>query len=70
MALLAELRALAAGDSAAEAAADAVRRALVETVQQDDRTALVAALDEALLGLRPRPARPVGGLVAARAAAG
>jgi hypothetical protein len=71
VALLAELRALAAGDAAGEVAVDAVRRALVETVQQDDRAALVAALDEALLGLRPRPARPVGGLVAAaRAAAG
>jgi hypothetical protein len=70
IALLAELRALAAGDAVGEAAVDAVRRALVETVQQGDRSALVAALDEALLGLRPRPARPVGGLVAARAAAG
>jgi hypothetical protein len=70
VALLAELRGLAAGDTAAEAAADAIRRALVETVQQDDRPALVAALDEALLGLRPRPARPVGGLVPAGAAVG
>jgi hypothetical protein len=70
-ALLAELRALAAGDAASAAAADAVRRALVETVLHEDRAALVTGLDEALLGLRPRPGRPVGSaVVAARAAAG
>jgi hypothetical protein len=50
---------------------DAVRRALVETVIHGDRPGLVTGLDEALLGLRPRPGRPVGGaVVAARAAAG
>jgi hypothetical protein len=37
---------------------DAVRRALVETLMHGDRTALVRVLDEAILGLRPRPARP------------
>ena len=37
-------------------ARDAVRRALVETLLHGDRAALVAALDETLLGLRPRPA--------------
>ena len=70
-ALLDELRALAAGDAASANAADAVRRALVETVIHEDRAGLVTGLDEALLGLRPRPSRPVGGaFVAARAAAG
>jgi hypothetical protein len=70
-ALLGDLRALAAGEPAGAATIDAVRRALVETVVQEDRAGLVTGLDEALLGLRPRPARPVGGaLVAARAAAG
>lgn len=70
-ALLAELRALAAGETASRVAADAVRRALVETVVYEDRAGLVTGLDEALLGLRPRPGRPVGGAVlAARAAAG
>jgi hypothetical protein len=56
-ALLAELRSLAAGEAAGPAAADAVRRALAEAVQHGDRAALVAELDEALLGLRPRPGR-------------
>jgi hypothetical protein len=36
--------------------ADHVRRALVETLMHGDRVDLVHALDEALLGLRPRPA--------------
>jgi indole-3-glycerol phosphate synthase len=48
-ALLAELRVLAAGDGASAAAADAVRRALVEAIQHEDRLELVAALDDALL---------------------
>jgi len=70
-ALLDELRALAGGDAASASAADAVRRTLVETVIHEDRAGLVTGLDEALLGLRPRPGRPVGGaFVAARAAAG
>ncbi|TML62412.1 MAG: hypothetical protein E6G22_08285 [Actinobacteria bacterium] len=70
-ALLDELRALAGGDAASANAADAVRRALVETVIHEDRAGLVTGLDEALLGHRPRPGRPVGGaFVAARAAAG
>jgi hypothetical protein len=34
---------------------DAVRRALVETLAHGDRAELVASLDGALLGLRPRP---------------
>ena len=36
-------------------ARDAVRRALVETLLHGNRRELVAALDETLLGLRPRP---------------
>jgi hypothetical protein len=47
--LLAQLGAEAPGP-------DAVRRALVEVLMHDDRVALVARLDEAILGLRPRPA--------------
>jgi hypothetical protein len=38
---------------------DVVRRALVETLLHGDRASLVRVLDEAILGLRPRPARPV-----------
>jgi hypothetical protein len=34
---------------------DHLRRALVETLMHGDRSGLVKALDEALLGLRPRP---------------
>jgi hypothetical protein len=36
-------------------APDPVRRALVETLLHGDRAGLVAALDETILGLRPRP---------------
>jgi hypothetical protein len=39
-----------------ESAAAAVREALVETLAHGDRTDLIDALDEALLGLRTRPA--------------
>ena len=53
--LLERVRALVRGDAAEEAAASAVRRALVETILHGDRAALLAALDEALLGVRPRP---------------
>jgi len=52
---LASLRALAGGESATPAAADAVRRALVEALAHGNRAALVASLDESLLGLGPRP---------------
>jgi hypothetical protein len=74
-ALLEALRGLAGGEAASAVAADSVRRALVETVLHEERAGLVTGLDEALLGLRPRPGRPVGGaaaaaVVAARAAAG
>jgi hypothetical protein len=47
----AELHGLLAGDPAP----DPLRRALVETLLHGDRAALVAALDESILGLRPRP---------------
>jgi hypothetical protein len=50
------LRALMAGEPAGRGAADAVRKALVETLAHGDRSALVASLDDALLGVRPRPA--------------
>jgi hypothetical protein len=35
--------------------ADAIRRALVETLLHGDRNELIASLDESILGLRPRP---------------
>jgi hypothetical protein len=47
-------------------AADAVRRALVETLVHGSRDELVASLDEAILGVSPRPA----GRLAAPALAG
>ena len=56
--LLDRLRSLLYGDEAGDRAADAVRLALVETLRHGDRAALVAALDESVLGLRPRPAAP------------
>ena len=43
-------------EDAGPAARDALRRALVETLLHGNRPALVDALDETLLGLRPRPA--------------
>jgi hypothetical protein len=49
--LLDELRAERLGSDAR----DAVRRALVETLLHGDRADLVVALDDTLLGLRPRP---------------
>jgi hypothetical protein len=45
--------------------AETVRRALVEVLMHGDRSRLVEALDDSLLGVRPRPA----GYFAARAAA-
>ena len=53
---LERLRALSAGEPAKPSTIDAVRRAVVETLLHGDRAALVAALDESLLGLRARPA--------------
>jgi hypothetical protein len=45
-----DLASLAAGEPATRAAADAVRRALVETLQRGDRIALARQLDGLLLG--------------------
>jgi hypothetical protein len=53
--LVTAFRALLDGDGPGARAEDAVRRALVETLLHGDRAALVATLDDALLGLRPRP---------------
>jgi hypothetical protein len=51
--LLERLRLLAVGD-AAGATADLVRRALVRVLEDGRRAKLVTALDESLLGLRPK----------------
>ncbi|MEO8290503.1 MAG: hypothetical protein ABI649_05850 [Gaiellaceae bacterium] len=53
--LVTAFRALLDGDGPGARAEDAVRRALVETLLHGDREELVASLDDALLGLRPRP---------------
>ena len=53
---LERLRALSAGEPSKPSTLDVVRRALVGTLLHGDRPALVAALDESLLGLRARPA--------------
>jgi hypothetical protein len=53
---LERLRSLARGERASRAAADAVRKAVVEALAHGDRSALIASLDEALIGARPRPA--------------
>ncbi|HEX9415077.1 MAG TPA: hypothetical protein VF895_00050 [Gaiellaceae bacterium] len=63
--VMGRLRMLAGGERADETAADLLRRALVETLMHGNRLKLVEALDESLLGLRPRPA----GYFAARAVA-
>ena len=51
-----DLAALAAGEVATHAAADAVRRALVETLHRADRLALARELDGVLLGTARTPA--------------
>ena len=53
---LERLRALVHGEEAGRGAAEAVRKAVVETLAHGDRRRLIASLDEALLGVRPRPA--------------
>jgi hypothetical protein len=53
---LERLRALVHGEEAGRGAAEAVRKAVVETVAHGDRSRLIASLDDALLGVRPRPA--------------
>ncbi len=60
------LRALAGGEPADQHTSDAVRRALVEVLMHGNRARMIEALDESLLGLRPRPSRSL----AIRAAAG
>jgi hypothetical protein len=50
-----DLRALVDGDGPGARAEDAVRRALVEGLLAESREALVRSLDDAMLGLRPRP---------------
>jgi hypothetical protein len=55
-ALLQSLRGLVSGEGAGRNAEEAVRRSLVEALAHGDRRTLVESLDEALLGLRPRPA--------------
>jgi hypothetical protein len=52
--LLERLRLLAVGD-AAGATADLVRRTLVRVLEDGRRAELIAALDDSLLGLRPKP---------------
>jgi hypothetical protein len=52
---LERLRSLARGEPAERAAAEAVRKAVVETLAHGDRAALIESLDEALIGVRPRP---------------
>ena len=55
--LLVQLRLLARGEPGSTSAADAVRRALVETLLAGDRAATVDSLDDSLVGVRPRPRR-------------
>ncbi len=63
--LLTAFRALVEGDGPGARAEDAVRRALVETLLHDSRGELVSELDEALIGLRPRPQLTAAARVAA-----
>jgi hypothetical protein len=63
--LLASFRALLDGDGPGGRAEDAVRRALVETLLHGSRDELVHALDESLLGVRPRPQLTAAARVAA-----
>jgi hypothetical protein len=53
--LLGALRPLVEGDGPGARAEDVLRRALVESMLAESQQALVASLDEALLGLRPHP---------------
>jgi hypothetical protein len=59
------LRGLVDGDGPGSRAEEAVRRALVESMLAGSRDELVDALDEALLGLRPRPQVSTAARVAA-----
>jgi hypothetical protein len=60
------LRALGGRGRAEDGALAAVRRAVVETLVHGERAALVESLDEALLGVRPRPASALELQAAAR----
>ena len=53
---LERLRSLTRGEPAGRAAAEAVRKAVVETLAHGDRAGLIESLDEAMIGVRPRPA--------------
>jgi hypothetical protein len=53
--LATSLRRLIDGDGPGARAEDTVRRALVEALLAESREALIGALDDALLGLRPHP---------------
>jgi hypothetical protein len=64
--ILQVLRSRGAGGANGPALLDAVRRAVVETLLHGQRIALVRSLDEALLGIRPRPTGAVGVQAAAR----
>jgi hypothetical protein len=64
--VLGVLRTLGGGSGGEAGALDAVRRAVVETLVHGERLALVEALDEALLGVRPRPAAALELQAAAR----
>ena len=63
--LVEELRALARGERTGADTPEMIRRAVVEVLLCEDPARLLAALDEAMLGLRPRPA----GYFSARASA-
>jgi hypothetical protein len=65
---LERLRSLSHGEHAGGQAADAVRKALVETLAHGERSALIGSLDEALLGVRPRPAGYFAAIASGRAA--
>jgi hypothetical protein len=54
--LVEQLRALARGEHGGADVAEALRRGIVETLLHEDRTRLLEELDDALLGLRARPA--------------
>lgn len=64
--VLRRLRLLGTGDEA-ESTGELVRRVLVEVLESGDRAGLVLGLDEALLGLRPKPTSTLEPLAAAGA---
>jgi Arc/MetJ-type ribon-helix-helix transcriptional regulator len=67
--LLERMRTSTAGGSSADIS-EAVRKALVETLMHGDRAALISSLDEALLGIRPRPSGYFAAKATAASAAG